>query len=1054
MDESVQSNMNMNTGGRRRGNGELGIFSQAAVACVSPQLLVNNKAAMCMDNSIDQGVEYTEKYIPRAKAKVKNVANTYGPVVKESAVDFAMTAAEAYRQECKSEEQNRGGDELFFQNPNAKLPPDEPTNSMLAGMSGNRSQDGSLLDEKESEVFDPWAAEQKESVFDLQEEVSDVDLNEGGLPFKKEKRKNTNLLNRNNHSNHSRSRSNSADPSRSQAPVRRRFPNTNELMGRTDNLTPPRITRSEDKNPFPSSGSTGGSTGKRELRATRMELFRQGQGKDPSTPESRLTKALVDLDQQDNMIHSLKRQLDLTQSELDETLTKLDQAHHMAQEKTFQATQVKAKAIQERNQLAGRYQNETAQTDQLQETIARLKLEISTLQLQAQERDMSVMSGLPPFSASFDGASGASKSQIVSLRAEIVELRSQLAEAHASNIDDNASVRTFGELDDLKQKLQTTEAELRDIKLKEQNFQRLQEQMFLLQYEANDTKMRLEKQLQEASDVELGLRSELSKTKASLQRLENEKSRKRLFNSAGANKQLQTAREEIAKLREGLGQEKKNAKQEIDKLSKELEEVKQKLMVSDDELVDVKAQASNDRKKMQDGMKEQAETVKSMQQKIHSKDEKMIAHLRKISELESLLIDNGVDSSAHLKKISSLERRVVQLESSERMLQQELELQKNLLKEEREEASKKPGAGVDKESVRRLKERMERVKSFESPKPTRGDVDLVVRETALKKQIEALKAEVTGLQRSQSSDGVKEEILLKEIASLKARLRQTESYGKEEKLRSEEERRMSRDLSVGHSRELERLRHEQLETLAAKNKMERELVELRQKLVEATQSNVQTITAQAKVSEGVEVTGNVNRLRSELAVARARLATAREQSRAYDGDSISTKNSTPQRRPVSMQQSPPSPVESNFSQGSSWAPPNINRLRVVINQSTELEELTKETSPVPSPALTAATASTTGTKSPAATKIIVAPTLRPPAVITPEKADILPRATPPTYGSSKSRSSSADLRQRLEASRRRLDNANSKLEKLLAPGNIVVVEEEKNESLLEEVLGQ
>ena len=175
---------------RRRAHGELGIFSKAAVACVSPQLLVNNKAAMCMDNSIEKGVEYTNQYVPVAKARVV-------PVVKEGAVDFAMTAAEAYRQECKSEEQNRGGDELFFQNPNATIIPEETENSLLAGMS-NRSQDGSVM--SKGNVFDPWDNSNdnnKDSVFDVSEEaeeVSDVLLNGsgGGVHFTKEKRTNNN----------------------------------------------------------------------------------------------------------------------------------------------------------------------------------------------------------------------------------------------------------------------------------------------------------------------------------------------------------------------------------------------------------------------------------------------------------------------------------------------------------------------------------------------------------------------------------------------------------------------------------------------------------------------------------------------------------------------------------------------------------------------------------------------------------------------------------------------------------------------------------------------
>jgi hypothetical protein len=141
---------------RRRAHGEMGHFGKAALSCVAPGLLVDNKAVMCVDNSLDQGVEYTEKYAPVAKRNLKsfasntkdytkNAANRYAPVAKEAAVDFAETAAEAYRQECKSDN-NRGGDELFFVNASSTIPHEDHGNSLLAGLNDSNNDSDSIVE--------------------------------------------------------------------------------------------------------------------------------------------------------------------------------------------------------------------------------------------------------------------------------------------------------------------------------------------------------------------------------------------------------------------------------------------------------------------------------------------------------------------------------------------------------------------------------------------------------------------------------------------------------------------------------------------------------------------------------------------------------------------------------------------------------------------------------------------------------------------------------------------------------------------------------------------
>jgi hypothetical protein len=963
-------------------------FTQKVMACAPG--LMNPKAVMCIDDSVEKGVEYTERYGPVAKQMAGKAAD----VGKDAAVDFAMTAAEVYRQECKSEN-NRGRDEDFFLDRTQQTPVKDE-HSMLAGVGGESktvdSDDSGIEDytkklhsvaETESSVHlngptttifrnqsqmqqqqhqVPWPNRYQESAMSFESHTV--------TPKQPSKRINIRKLQR---------KTQSAPKGRS------RFPKTDELMV----TPPPQVSRSVDSKKAFKPGRSP-----EDLRATRMDLFRQSSDDNPGL---RITRALEDLDKQDQIINSLKKQLQITQSELDQTVSRLDEVRRDTHTDRFKATETQARAIQEKKKMEDRYQSEVTKTKRMQGTVSELQVEISSLRIALRDQARAKFGGDPTMSSTWEIPSSA---EMISMRAEIVELRSQLAEAHANNIDDSASVKTFEELDDLKYKLLKTEEELREIREREQSYQELEEQLFQAKNYTMETEAKLKEELKKASDTESDLLSELSQTKAILQRLESERSRDVLYSSA----ELEASREEVVKLQEELSYQKSIADEEINQLNHELQEMKYKVSLTMNESMQKKTEALNERIKVENNLAKQTQAIQNLQQQIHSKDEKMISHVRQIAELEGMLGERGVDAHSHLKRIAFLEREVKSLAENEKLLQQELDLQKTLLKEEREESIKLHASklDIDKDSVWRLRERLEKVKESEgssTASKAEGGVGSALRETALKNEILELKKQIALLENGQYSEESNDRDLLKEISTLKSMLQETEAKGRVDKLRAEEERRMSRENANSYERNLVRLRNEKEYTLNAKNEMEEELVELRKKLISVTQENIASTTVKAKDADNSETSGNVTRLRKELAAARSRLATAREGTRTFDGDSIST---TSPKGELKYSQQP-----SDVSQLSTWAPPTSEDNGVVVSTAS-------------TPQATSDAAASTSFDSKIFTTNIVTPT------VTPEKA------SREKLFAQKSGDNS-DLQRRLEESRKRLDQANSKLDVLLGP---------------------
>ena len=524
------------------------------------------------------------------------------------------------------------------------------------------------------------------------------------------------------------------------------------------------------------------------LRETRMELFKKGE--DLSDPEVRLSRALEDINRQDQLIAGLKRQLGITQENLDETIDELTRAKQVSQDSHFKATEIQARALQERKRLEDMYEQESETNRKMQSNLAQLHSEISTLRMTLQKSKGEAPSNDGSFLTP----------QVIALRAEIVELRYQLAEAHAAN-DDNSSLNTYGEMDEIRNKLRETEWQLRALqdkdldvrKLEEKHRQEerlLKEKIQKLEAAARENEAQLQEKYESSLESENDVRSEMIKMKANLQRLERERSRNRLHSSADVdrlNKQLILARDAASKSKQLLVNEQKAAREESSKLKKELEELKREMAIS---------------------------------------------------------------------------RKEINVKSEESL----------------------------------------RGQKWADPEPK----DYSHRDGRAGLRLKAV-----------------EQSYANQIRVLKSRLNEGEAKVKEEKYRADEERRMSRESETKRTEELRRLRQANEQVKEEKSRLEDEIYELKTRLASTSLGDVSSVSSKTEKSADSAVPENVRRLRNELALARARLSAARDQSRSIDERSRyveqGVEESTRGKR-FSSGGTDNDSANSGESAGSSWAP--------------------------------------------------------------------------------------------------------------------------------------
>lgn len=829
----------------------------------SDLLTFNKRASACMNKSMEQSIDYAQKYGPTAKKNFAGCVNTTSKasaVAKEGLADFAVTAAEAYRQECKSD--NRGDDAMFFMETSQQ----EDINSMMDNVSADEHRD--------TNIDSPRRRRPKSKV----------------SPFP--------------------------------TPRSKRFPDEISIMkdpaADTDLSPPPRVDRmSSTKNFEPEKFSQKQGEDAGHLREARIEMFRTGRLDNLSDPEARLARTLDDLTRQDNVVDGLKRQLQMMQQNLDETTDELTKSRAVAQDQKFKATEIRARAVQDRKRLEDMYEEEAQMNKKLQSSLSELKSEVSALRLslrsdrRGNDKTRAISSPAKP-----SEQDSVFSPQMISLRAEIVDLRSQLAEAHAANIEDSSSLNASGELKELKRRMKASE----DIHRLAENL--LKEKIEQIESTSKETKSKLEENLKASVTSENELRSKLIKTQANLQRLERERSRHRLHSSADVeklSKQLASAREEITKLKQDRLADQKTAAENMAKLKKELEDAKKELVKANGAVLSKDAASLRDHRfKLTKDAGATRET-KELQSQLKFKNDLLEAQAKNIDVLEEKLKDSGskhVDPTPSRRELELLEGEIKLRKANESSLRAELKLQKQIFDEAMAGAAKSESYAkmrtLDESNVDHVRRKLDQ---FINPQVENA---YLADEKKCSSEPEALKAGVRLKAVEQS--------YLNQICTLKARLSESKANCNEEKLRAEEERRISRENQAKRAEEIRLLRQEKEETLESKAaNLDGELPDLRKQVVASVSTDASVASLKSFKTESSEVPDNVKRLRNELALARARLSAAKDQSRSLDERSrlIGSLCRLESNDEESLPTTPGSPDKSVDSDESTWAPPSL-----------------------------------------------------------------------------------------------------------------------------------
>ncbi|KAL3912266.1 MAG: hypothetical protein SGILL_006951 [Bacillariaceae sp.] len=795
----------------------------------------------------------------------------YGPVASKAAgqakkgmAEFAVIASEVYRQECRSD--NRGADDEFFSK------------------------------ERQSPYGDNNA---DNSMQFLEEDNSLLSLSE--------QRDNTNEISPQ-HPNGSLSRSTiSPEAKRPNMVV---TPSTAGSSSSERLTPPPRVDRrSMDASTTSRNFSSHDDEASNDqdvlssqdfadpLRGARMELFRnQVAGVD--NPEERLARALDDLNRQDVFVQSLKRQMQMTQTTLDDTTLELEEVKTMAKEKQYKATEIRARAVQEKKRLEDLYQTQVQEGKDLIDKVETLQREVATLKTSLRSARNS--SNRSPFQDS-------NNTQMISMRAELVELRSQLAEAHAVNIDDSSARQTPTGFEELKKKLQQNELELKDLKQKCQDGllerqgqlqteRELREQLSSLQSSSKETKSLLEENLLIAMKTADDSREELVKTKANVQRLERERTRARLHSSGDverAQKDLVKAHEEHDRLKDELTRSRAMAKAERKQLTNEIDQLKEQLQSINKDHLAQSAEMMREQRKLQDEVTCNVAEIRGLKEACNAKDDELRSKTKQVADME--LTIQALKQGAHNRASDSLSKVSRDLEFSQNnhdAALKEAKMYKALL----EEARSIPAAsrshdflkGINNDVVEQIKRRLERL---HVPAPHSGSS----LETSLRQEIASVKRDLIGAtpgpETVQARSANKEDSFLNEMSSLKSKLAEAQTKIHEETVRAQEERRVNREDERDRRAEMDRLQHEKDAAIKAQTSLESEVVSLRKKLEVSssprspapTLSEAPQLVLEKDSSKCEDVTGvpsNVKRLRGELAQARERLAAARENSRS------------------------------------------------------------------------------------------------------------------------------------------------------------------------------
>ena len=674
----------------------------------------------------------------------------------------------------------------------------------------------------------------------------------------------------------------------------KQFPGAIEVTHDSDEISPPRVDRVNTSNFDPKAFVSSQD----DMLEARLRLFQKGLQEDTTDPELRLSRALETVTHQERTIESLEEELSFARTKLDEIAAKYEESRAINEKKHKTAVELRARTVETQKMLQEQQSREEKEIERLCENLTQLQTENSTLKIALREakgsssanpQSPNVSMSSPPGTPAATGAG--SSTQLIALKAEIVDLKAKLAEAHAVNISDHSSLNSsFADVEQLRRQNRRYQKELEDFRRKEKGMDRMVDQDVARQKEIS-LKQELEKaneevevvrqeyevKLNDAMASEAKTNSEVIKLRALVHRLERERARMRSQSSSSIHVVATesgslTANMEVDKLKRQLEEEQNSSKNSMNQLRKEIKELRQKLSDSETRADLNKAATPNDAQLsiLQDELEFRKANEASLRAELRM-------HKSLLREARDAILEIDTNSTADHTEIIIDALRV---------------------------------------AVRQLNGEIEKLRPFEEQsRKARNEIEERKQvEAELSRQIEILQKKNESLE-AVAKDSISnaalekhvgdiEESFKKKIGSLENRLSHTETQYKQENNRVKELSRILQEKDNERHGKIDELEKELEKMKNIEVQLQTELAQLKLQNTHVPPSDTSSpINDRSSLNEDSAL-NNVVRLRKELAVARARLATARDQS--------DFKHSSPGRSTHSGEEE------------SCWAPPAVD----------------------------------------------------------------------------------------------------------------------------------
>jgi len=696
------------------------------------------------------------------------------------------------------------------------------------------------------------------------------------------------------------------------------------------------------------------------LREVRLQMYKFDDG-EKNVPRARLSRALGELAAQDTTIDTLQEKLKDTKLLLQEKEDRLAEAEMLCRKHERRIQELMEKASEDKRALETRIAREAQAKGKLQSRIDVLQREI--YRLRAQLGESTGGSTLSPVArgelrrvdteeSGTDGevwegilseAEDDNATVEVSLRAEIVSLKSQLADTHAaesissksrssshnsksrssshnsksqlSSHNSKASNASRGlymssessdEASQLRQKLESAEAELAALRASKNKLGGLDEKLVALQQTLNAAEKELlesTQQLEEAKTRETDLLKELEDAKKRIAELESEHATNHM-NTLEEAEDLKLLYKENSKESEAAKNralsELEESRAEVEELKAEVKCLTEKISELSQNSVALTEERLKERERLEEALHRCKDTEHQLRDQIMDLEERL--EKAQASTLQLANVSNNMDDGRSVKRKlddsmgSESGALVVTRESFQ--VEERAELREQLRRSQAAEERLRSEMAITRELLRcaeKVVVEMESEMKEETRLRSNNEALLMKELNDLRKKLEdseqknreAIAARDKDAKDHSKKDEAlrqsekKQQALLNQIHILKAALESVEIERQHEKMEMVEEERIHEDLESKRIKEIDSLRVE-LANVRAKaeksNELQAEVDELKSRLAEVkvqSDDNQKTSTRESRKRDEIS-----NKLKTEMSAVKQRLAAIRKRNAA------------------------------------------------------------------------------------------------------------------------------------------------------------------------------